>query len=142
MCDRLERQKFVAPCVYGITILLVVKPVLRQRFFSPTLKLPSTSSTSLRKPATIYSDDLIRNIRRLHHPYNGFCDFIRAAIATQRYPCVPNISNRNGDLRSSASRLLFANSRSSPGSILVSPINAGAIPFTVIPFFAYAPASQ
>lgn len=41
-----------------------------------------------------------------------------------------------------ASCLRLANSTSSPGSIFVSPINAGATPLTVTPFFAYAPASQ
>lgn len=102
-----------------------------------------SQSSSLRKPATIHPNDLIRHIRGLHHPHNRLCNLIRAPITANRNSFIPDFSKivREGKDHL-ASCLLFANSWSSPGSIFVSPINAGATPFTVIPFLAYAPASQ
>lgn len=97
---------------------------------------------SLNGQATIDRDDLVVHISGLDHPDDSFSNLFRlsqpadgnSCDTAYQYMATSTKTQRGADLLAANSVLL--------GNIFVSSINAGATPFTVMPFFPYAPANQ
>jgi hypothetical protein len=83
------------------------------------------------------------DITSLDHPDHSFRDLFWLPQSTDWNPW--RVRQPTCDVwcqRQGRNNLLADNSAEAPGSIFVSSIKAGATPFTVMPFFAYAPANQ
>lgn len=113
-----------------------------------TLRTPTPRS--LNEQPSIDAHDLVVHISGLDHPHNGFGNLLGLAQPTDGDFYIPAISKpipteatcngKHATIKGDMD-LLAANS-GAEGSILVSSINAGATPLTVMPFFPYAPANQ
>jgi hypothetical protein len=105
-----------------------------------------TMSRSLHKESPINTNNFVSHIACFHHPEHRLCNLRGISQPTDWDLCAGiNFCRSVLPIRGkekACRHLLLASSALAPGSMAVSWIRAGAIPFTVMPVVAYALASQ